>query len=399
MTASPRGSARLALTIFTLAASAPLAAQLPVGVRDVAFANPTGQGSTTLTARVHYPATSAGMTTPIATAPGGLPVLLFLHGFAALGRWHTALGDAFAGRGYVAVLMDTAQFSAPTQVSDGLAWFPALQAANAAGSGSFLEGALDMSRVAVGGHSMGGGSTVNVLAQNPGYAAGFALAPVPAASARDVDVPFVVVHGTGDGIVPSSSGESVFAALTAFTGIKALVLLNDDCDHLNVTGLFLSGSVAQEVWDRTARVLLGLADAFLLGDTAGLEETVGATARAEPRLVRLDVAVEAPQAWLAQAAPPGGTARVEVLGEPGPAALLAAATSGRVPTPYGTLLLDPATLLVVTAGTAAAERRFSVPLPIPAEPALAGLTVPLQGVALGIAATLRLTGGADLRIE
>ena len=51
--------ARLAFALVTVAS---LAAQAPyaVGTRDVAWANTTGSGAASLTARVLYPAASAG---------------------------------------------------------------------------------------------------------------------------------------------------------------------------------------------------------------------------------------------------------------------------------------------------------------------------------------------------
>ena len=48
------------------------------GYRDLSFPNTTGQGSTTLSARVYYPATSSGANTPMVTPPaGGYPVVVF----------------------------------------------------------------------------------------------------------------------------------------------------------------------------------------------------------------------------------------------------------------------------------------------------------------------------------
>jgi hypothetical protein len=148
----------------------------------------------------------------------------------------------------------------------------------------------------------------------------------------------------------------------------------------------------REVFARTSRVALGFFDCFVRGNAAGLEAALGPDARAEPRLHRLDVEVRAPQLWTVGAAAPGRVVRSTVAAEPGPAALFAAAGEAAVATPFGLLLLEPATLLALAAGAADGERLWSVALPIPNDPALVGARVPLQGLGLAAGAGPRLTG-------
>ena len=73
-----------------------LLAQTPyaVGTRDIALANTTGQGSSSLTARVHFPAATAGSNVPVLPQQGGWPVVVFLHGFLALDRKSTRLNSS-----------------------------------------------------------------------------------------------------------------------------------------------------------------------------------------------------------------------------------------------------------------------------------------------------------------
>ena len=101
------------------------------------------------------------------------------------------------------MLPNTGQFTAAIQRQDSIALFTILQTINAS-SGHFLEGALDMSRAGLTGHSMGGGNTVAVLASNPGYLAGFCFAPLYQGSAttNQVRVPLGIVHGKGDTVLP-----------------------------------------------------------------------------------------------------------------------------------------------------------------------------------------------------
>lgn len=376
---------RLLSCLLPLLAPVALAAQglFPVGFTDLALANNTGSGSATIPARVHYPALSAGRNAALRPQTGGYPVVVFLHGFSALGRQYPALGDHFAARGMITVLHDTAQFDAALQVRDGVALLSALQNANTQ-IGGFFEGALDMTRSGVCGHSMGGGSTVNVLAQNPGYRAGFCFAPVfPGSATGQVRVPIGIVHGTGDTIVPWSQGQNLFLAATAYTGQKLLYLMNGDANHINVVGFLLSTQADREVWDRSARVAYGFFARHLEGRVAALEETFGPTAASEARLVSLSAGVEATELWLVGSTSIGQSTRLTVLAEPGPAAVLLAAGTASLPTPFGTLLLDPATLQTLAAGNAGANRLFVRNLTIPADMSLIGAQVPLQGIGLG----------------
>lgn len=372
-------------------------AQLPAGYITTAFPNPSSQGTGFLTARVYYPALSTGFNAPLRVLAGGYPVIVFLHGYGGIGSFYSVLGKMFAEAGYVTVLSDTAQFSASTQVLDGSALFPALRNANNQ-AGNFLEGALDMSRAGVCGHSMGGGSTVNVLLHNPGYAAGFCFAPVSASSAA-VRVPLGVVHGTGDTTLAwATTGQAVYQQATNYTGMKFFYLLDNSCNHTNVAGLSLNSQTSLAVWDRCAAIAIGFFDRFLNDEPNGLEEIVGPTGRAEPRLVQVSVEVETPDIWQVGAAAIGQSTRITMVAEPGRALIFVAARTDSVPTPFGTLLLDPATLSVVHSGTIAADQLLSTTLPVPNIPALIGARVYLQAAGATANAALRLGTRVELTI-
>ena len=111
---------------------------LAVGTRDVSWSNSTGQGSSTLAARVLYPAATATTNAPILPQPGGWPTIVFLHGFAVLGNSYATLGANWAQQGFLVVLSNTMQFDNQGQEYDGRALFAALQAANTAPGGPFL---------------------------------------------------------------------------------------------------------------------------------------------------------------------------------------------------------------------------------------------------------------------
>ena len=371
-------------------------APYPVGVRDSDIANVTSVGSTNLRSRVHYPATTAGTNAPILARQGGWPVFVFLHGFGALGSFYPDLGNALAAQGIVAVMSETAWVNNDTQRNDGLALFPSLVAENTK-SGGFFAGALDMQRCAVGGHSMGGGNTLRVLAQNPGYKGGIAFAPVAqAASAMSVKTPFVIVHGEGDSIVPWLANAQVnYDALTGYTQFKSLYLMNSECTHTN---LVFRGTGSNAVFDRTLRVTLGFLAHLLLETPAGLEDVLGDDARTEPRLTSLSVEVEAPLHWQVGSGKLGTTQALRVAGEPAVAALFYAGKRASTATAFGTLLLDPASLAFLAAGPVDAKRLYVFDLVIPNDASLNGARFPFQGLGLGRGQALRLSNAVDLEV-
>ncbi|MCA8969854.1 MAG: hypothetical protein KDC95_08730, partial [Planctomycetes bacterium] len=92
-----RVAAQALLTALVLLASS-LIAQGPykVGARYEAFINPTSSGSSLLYSSVYYPATTDGYQAPIVKRTGGHPVLVFLHGFGAVGQMYPELAFDWA---------------------------------------------------------------------------------------------------------------------------------------------------------------------------------------------------------------------------------------------------------------------------------------------------------------
>lgn len=387
------------LPLLVALLAAPLLAQgFAAGRADIVLANPTGQGSANLPATIYYPAATAGLGVPLLPQPGGYRVLVFLHGLNVLGSGYGALGTRFAQNGYVVVLGNTAQSSATLQVQDGIATFAALAQANT--QPGLLQGALDMTRVGLAGHSMGGATTPGVLAANPGYRCGFCFAPGVAPSAPQVTVPMGVCHGAGDTFLNwQTFGLPLYQNLTAVQQLRSFHLLNSDCTHGNVAGYVQATQVDRDVFAATSKVALGFFDCFLDGDVAGLEQVIGTEARSEPRLQQLDCEVRAPQHWAVGRPGLGQTFTLRIAAEPGPVGLFTAASQATWSTPFGLGLLDPATLVVVATGAVANDRLWSLPVLVPADPALVGVTVLTQGLGLVPAAVLGTTGLVTTVIE
>lgn len=387
------------LPLLAILLAAPLVAQtFAVGHADLVLANPTGQGSANIPATIYYPATTTAPSAPLLPRAGGYRVLVFQHGLNVLGSGYGALGSRFAQNGYVVVLGNTAQSSATLQVQDGIATFAALAQANA--QPGLLQGALDMTRVGLAGHSMGGATTPGVLAANPGYRCGFCFAPGVAPAAAQVTVPMGVCHGAGDTFLNwQTFGLPLYQNLTAVSQLRSFHLMNTDCTHGNVAGFVQATQVDRDVFAVTSKVALGFFECFLDGDVAGLERVIGSEARSEPRLQQLDCEVRAPQHWSVGRPGLGQTFTLRIAAEPGPVGLFTAASQVSWSTPFGLALLDPASLVFVAAGAVANDRLWSLPVAVPADPALVGLALLTQGLGTEPSTALRTTGLAITLVE
>lgn len=355
---------------------------LPVGQHDVAWTNTTGNGSAVLLAHVSYPATVAGVDTPVMATGNGWPVIVFLHGYSLLGSAYQSLASAWAERGYVVVALDTAPFDWLLLRDDGIAAHHAVLDANVE-SGSLLAGALATDRMLIAGHSMGGGVSSMVLAANPGYRGGFALAPfdptlAPVPNADQARLPFGIVVGDGDTITPPPFHASVmYEALGVSQGIKFLYWLDATCDHLNLVGL--SGTVVDPIFQRSVAVSTGFFGHVVDSTSNGLEDCIGQTALAEPHLLSLTQRIGKPEAWSAGPVQIGASTNLAVAVEPGLGVMIASTPlAGSLATPFGELLVDPAYLTILSIGVVGTERRLDLALAVPNDPQLVGLTFAMQ---------------------
>ena len=376
----------------------------PVGTRTVAWPNTSGVGSHVIDATVHYPAAPDGSCPPAGEKGEGWPVVVFLHGYSQLGSDYHALGEHLAESGFVAVMIDTGQYHWPTLEADARAMFTVLTGANRAVGGPFHD-RLDMSRVGLMGHSMGGGAAAYVLADdpaqglsNPGYRCGLALTPVdPGPIASSVHVPFGVVSGDGDLITPPLVHASpYYEALAPQSGIKFHYHLGLAADHMNVAGLWPN---APDVFDRTCRVAVGFIGHFAGRDVAGLEAVLGADGIGDANLMELVSETITPQSWVDRPLRVGTVTRISVSSEVGYGGVLAAAaTSAPTPTWIGTLLLDPHSVWTFAEGLVPGNR-FDAIVNVPAIPALAGMAIAFQGAAANTVTPLTLGTAMSFEIR
>jgi pimeloyl-ACP methyl ester carboxylesterase len=372
---------------------------LRAGWSDVGFVNRTASGSAILQSRVFYPSLEAGQDTAMLARAGGWPVYVFLHGQGSLGRAYFDIANRVVQRGFVAVMCDTAQNDGGLLVLDATALFHTLRVENTTLSSRFF-GALDMGRAVLAGYSMGGGSMLRCLANNPGYRAGFGHAPTGTGAstlAASIRVPFVLVHGLGDTVLNWQTTSQVwFQGARNHNGVKALYLMDQSCDHLNVASI--PSWDAFPVFERTLKVATSFFDAEIHGRHEAWDRVLGDDARAEPRLVRLLVEVERPRLWLNGQERAQGTLALRLAAEPGPGAVWIAGAPAQIQTPWGLLELDPMTMLLLARPDVDSTRCWGLDVPIPDDPSLIGVPLPLQAAGLSNQLGPRLTNPVSLWI-
>jgi dienelactone hydrolase len=394
---------------WSLLATFALAQRSHVGTVDAVWTNTTGVGGAALDVRVHYPSLYGGIGSPMvpAASPSGYAVVVFLHGYGLLGTDYADLGDQLAQSGFIAVMLNTAQYSYSEMEGDTRAMLVAIGNANNE-PGGFFENAFDVSKVGLMGHSMGGAVIAYVLnadpslpTSNPGYKCGLCLAPVnPAlavAGGTVVNVPIGMVSGAGDTLTPPAMHATPFYnSLEPTEGLKFHYKMDAGCDHMNIAGL---SSANPGVFERSYKIAGGFFGQFLGGTSTGLESVLGVEGLSDPYLLDIESDTVVPQSWASAALTIGGQTRVSVAAEDGYAGLIAAATiSAPTSTMVGTLLLDPATAFSL-AETFIVGERLDVIISVPNAPALVGSPFAVQGGGATLTNPFRLGSALSFEIE
>lgn len=375
------------------AASAAAQLQHPVGMFDLVWPNPTTAGSAQLFARIYYPALTAGFgTTPVATT-NGWPTVVFLHGYGQFGNDYDQLASAWTTNGFAVVALDTAQFDFVQLRDDAIAVHSAIQIANGT-VGTLTHGLYDTGRMMLAGHSMGGGVTAMVLASNPGYRGGFAIAPFDPTSvvgpvAASVDQPFGILVGDGDPITPPLFHAQPLFQTLGVSSLKFLYWMDATCDHLDVAGL--QTNATDPAFESSVQVGLGFFAHVLDTSPEGLENCIGPAALSDPQLLSMQQQFGIPQVWSTRPLQLGTTTRYSVGVEPGLGAVVV--SSGMipsVPTPFGDLLVDPTTAFFAAFAIIGVERRLDLPVTVPFDPQLVGASLAMQAFGTCVTAPMRL---------
>lgn len=381
-----------ATSLLAFGASHPLYAQGPykVGARYEAFPNPTGTGSKQLLASVYYPAKRDGFQTPIIRQKPGLPVLVFLHGYGALGYMYPELAFDWARAGYVVVLQNTAATDPQLQILDGAAIHTALVRESVTPN-SFYAGAIDTTRMVVAGHSMGGANSIHILANNPGYRAGFAWSPFAGNDGKytqsvgpRIKVPFAIATGVSDKVTPwKRHSQPVYDNLPT-NRVKFLYTFDEAGDHSTVVS-WLRGKQpdARNVFTRSMLVARALFNHVLYSDPGSLDHAIGLSGRSERHLRQLQTDVEAPYYIKRGVDRLGQVALFQLVAPRGYAIHMLALRRVAIPTAAGTLHLDPASIFILQVTNQTSAGIALYPHTVPTDPRMRGLAFPVQALLVG----------------
>lgn len=164
---------------------------------------------------VWYPAVASG--SEIEPEMGTFPSFVMAHGFLISSMDYTGLAEALVGAGYVFVSLATEEGFVTSHGDYGL---DLAFVANRTAEGD-IPGLLSEStngRVAIGGHSVGGGASWLAAAQNPDIDAVVAMAPAETnvsaiAAGENITVPVLVLSGSADAVTsPSDQHEPIYNA-------------------------------------------------------------------------------------------------------------------------------------------------------------------------------------------
>lgn len=178
-------------------------------------------------ARVWYPAASAGANTPVAA--GRHPAVAFGHGFFQDISNYASTLQHLASWGFVVVAPKSQGGLFPNHsafaddLNASLAWITAQDTT----AGSRFAERVDTGRLAASGHSMGGGAALLAASRNPAIDTVTTLAaaetnPSAVAASRAITAPAQYVGGTDDTIVPVKNQQEMYAAKPAPAQLRVI---------------------------------------------------------------------------------------------------------------------------------------------------------------------------------
>jgi len=214
---------------------------------------------------------------------GDFPVFIMAHGFLMSATDYEDLAILLVNSNYVFVALDTEQGLMPDHESFGLDLsFVANQIVGGVSLG-FLDESLS-GRVAIGGHSMGGGASWLAAAQTSSIDAVVAMAPAdtdPSAilAGENITIPVLVISGAADTVTPPETQHEPIYNSAANSSCRAFVSIEggghcgfaDTGTLCNLGELGFSGLSHEEQLELSVRFLVPWLDYFVNDYTPGLE--------------------------------------------------------------------------------------------------------------------------------
>jgi dienelactone hydrolase len=228
------GFAKASLFVAAITLSAVAAAQYQKGPDPtVAALERNGSFATRTTTVSSLAAVGFGKgTIYYPTAAGSYGVIAVSPGFTAYQSSISWIGERLSSHGFVVITIDTITTSdQPDSRGDQLtaALNKVISLSNT--RGNVLAGKVDATRLAVAGHSMGGGGTLAAARDNPSYKAAVPLAPWHTTKSWSrVSVPTLIIGAENDSIAGVSTHSIPFYTSLPSSTKKAYMELNN-ADH------------------------------------------------------------------------------------------------------------------------------------------------------------------------
>jgi len=170
---------------------------------------------------------------PTDTSQGTFGAVVFAPGFLGTTANYTWVGPRIASQGFVVFVINTlSRTDPPTRRADQL-----LAALDYLTTASSVQARIDAGRLAVAGHSMGGGGTVEAADDRPSLRAAVALQPWHTVKSwPGVTAPTLVVGAEADTTAPVATyAEPIYESIPAASE-KAYLELNDADHRVGTTG-------------------------------------------------------------------------------------------------------------------------------------------------------------------
>lgn len=178
---------------------------------------------------VYYPANAAG--DDVAAATGQFPVIVFGHGFTLKWDAYNYFWEYFVPKGYICVFPTTEGSLSPNHGNFGadLAFLSAYFPTTINSSDPILQGHVD-AKVAIMGHSMGGGSTYLACQNNTQPTTMVSLAaantnPSSITAAANITIPALLIAGDEDCVAPTPANSLAMYNALPLTSCKYLTEL------------------------------------------------------------------------------------------------------------------------------------------------------------------------------
>lgn len=245
------------------------------------------RGSRTMNCRLYYPSSSAGQNAPVLKSGGApFPMVAFGHGFFMQNSYYNSYFEHLASRGYITIAPQFPDTQHGELALDLLACLDFLRQSGV-NPNHFLSGAVDTSKAAVSGHSMGGGASLLAASYDSRILAAAPMCPAettPSCIARmgQINGAVCIIAGSSDGITPvGTQQQPMYDAASPFKSLAVLQGGNHtrcmDVSTFDWTdpGATMSRPLQQEL---TRRYMTAVFDYFLKNDTCGGSFSYGVNA-------------------------------------------------------------------------------------------------------------------------